>query len=210
MLFVVDRDFEGDASGFFSGCCVVVFELLGVLVTFLVCTVEGEEDCVTDSAFAGGVPAAESVAVSVEFVGVGEPFKVFQGDFVDSDLCHLGPLSALSAFLEYHRQMGKCNMSGLHVDKARKWGVRWGWRRMVLEGEVFMDRKELPEILSSPEVEEYLKVSRRTVARLIAEGRLKGAFKVTASPNSPWRVPRSSVEEFVRDQVEASSESDIG
>ena len=51
---------------------------------------------------------------------------------------------------------------------------------------------ELPEMLTIEEVAEYLRVSDRTIRRMLADGRLHGV-----NLGRTWRIPRQALEELM-------------
>ena len=56
--------------------------------------------------------------------------------------------------------------------------------------------KEYEDIMTVPEVMEALHIGKNRVYALMAEGSLK-AFRM----GRPWKIPRESVEEYVRNQA---------
>ncbi len=52
-----------------------------------------------------------------------------------------------------------------------------------------------PDLLTIPEAQEILRVSRATIQRMAGRGELK---YVRVGPSRQWRILRSSVEEYIR------------
>jgi excisionase family DNA binding protein len=63
-----------------------------------------------------------------------------------------------------------------------------------------MPREELSELLLPAEVARILRVTVRTVERYCAQGKLR-AVKV----GRLWRIPRSSLEEFLKTEAEGNA-----
>jgi len=56
------------------------------------------------------------------------------------------------------------------------------------------------EVMTIPEVAEYLKVTRQTIHRLMKDGKIK-AFKIGRST----RILRSEIERFIQEQMKQSN-----
>jgi len=56
------------------------------------------------------------------------------------------------------------------------------------------------EVMTIPEVSEYLKVTRQTIHRLMKDGKIK-AFKIGRST----RILRSEIERFIQEQMKQSN-----
>ncbi len=56
------------------------------------------------------------------------------------------------------------------------------------------------QFLTTGEVAEILRVNVWTVKKMLAAGEFKGAFKVSAGLTSPWRIPQSAVDRYIREQ----------
>lgn len=59
----------------------------------------------------------------------------------------------------------------------------------------------MDEFLSSEDLCRYLKLHKRSVQKLLQEGRIPGAFKI----GNRWRIPRSSFEDFVQKAQEKTN-----
>ena len=61
---------------------------------------------------------------------------------------------------------------------------------------------ERPDVLTAEEVAEWLRLSRRTVVRLLETGRLRGT-----KAGRQWRIERRAVEAFLRGKPRETGES---
>jgi excisionase family DNA binding protein len=82
------------------------------------------------------------------------------------------------------------------------WGYdRQFWPIFPLDKPTFMASRQ-PEIMTLPEVADYLKVAERTLYRLAASKKIP-AFKVGGA----WRFTKSDIEAWIRSQVADKSAS---
>jgi excisionase family DNA binding protein len=74
-------------------------------------------------------------------------------------------------------------------------------------GEIFTAKvQELEKILDVPAAALALGVSKPTLRKFILEGRISGAFDLTPeSKRRTWRIPESSLDKFIEQQVESSA-----
>ncbi len=56
------------------------------------------------------------------------------------------------------------------------------------------------QFLTTDEVAKILRVNVWTVKKMLAAGEFKGAFKVSSGLTSPWRIPQSAVDRYIREQ----------
>lgn len=61
---------------------------------------------------------------------------------------------------------------------------------------------EQPRVMTVDEVAELLRLSRRTVIRLLETGKLRGA-----RAGRVWRIPRESVEQFLRGEQQGQGDN---
>jgi excisionase family DNA binding protein len=54
------------------------------------------------------------------------------------------------------------------------------------------------DYLTVQEVAESLRITTRTVMTMIESGSFPNAFKAGEASNSPWRIPKADVEQFIQ------------
>lgn len=67
-----------------------------------------------------------------------------------------------------------------------------------------MPNKPIPAVLTSAEVAARLRVTTRTVARLVARGEFPNARKMGSGPNSPYAIPESDLLAYEKKLAAAS------
>jgi len=62
-----------------------------------------------------------------------------------------------------------------------------------MEGATMHDEKKWPEVMTAPEAAQYLRVDIRSVWKLLAEGKIRGA-----RVGRVWRIAKSELDRFLR------------
>ena len=56
--------------------------------------------------------------------------------------------------------------------------------------------------LTLQEAADKLNITTRTLTKLLEARKFPGAWKVTDSPNSPWRIPETDLDAYIKTQAE--------